>query len=78
MTMQFIKVGTQYINMAQVHQVETDQVDLDDLDVRLPIVTLYLYTSDHTIRITGDAERAAVLAWLDAQSSDVLHSDECP
>jgi len=62
--MQFIKVGNQYINMAQVHQVDENE--------SLGGNTLYVYTSDHTIRITEPEERAAVLAWLGRNSINVV------
>lgn len=64
--MNFIKVGDQYINMAQVHSAEMKD--------RGGLITLYLYTSDHTIHITDATERQAVLAWLDRNSTQVVRS----
>ena len=46
--MDFIQVGQQYINMSQVHHAEQDD--------RFPEIVLYLYTSDHTIRITESVD----------------------
>jgi len=59
--MDFIQVGQQYINMSQVHHAEQDD--------RFPEIVLYLYTSDHTIRITDPDERNAVLGWLRRNST---------
>lgn len=62
--MQFIKINERYVNMAQVHEIEVDTTP--------GINTIYLYTSDHTIRVVDPTEQRALLAWLGRNSVNIL------
>lgn len=63
--MSYLKIGNQYVNMDRVEHVAPDE--------RLGVAgVLFLYTSDHTIRITDKDEQAAVLLWLDRNSTNAL------
>jgi hypothetical protein len=63
--MKFIKVGDQHINMDQVHSVDS-RVEAGAMS------GIYLYTSNHTVRITDPAEQEQVLRWLERNSADVM------